>query len=177
MPAPAELRIDELDSPAARAALPILIDLLQDAVSGGASVGFLPPLALEDARRYWEDVIGGLTSNSRVLLAARLDGRIVGTVQLALETRRNGDHRAEVQKLLVHSAARRRGIGRALMEAVEQAARAHRRSLLVLDTRLDDPSDALYRALGYTEAGRIPGYARSTDGSLHTTVFFYKMLA
>lgn len=34
-----------------------LIELLQDAVISGASVGFLPPLSEEDVRQYWQGVL------------------------------------------------------------------------------------------------------------------------
>jgi ribosomal protein S18 acetylase RimI-like enzyme len=59
--------------------------------------------------------------------------------------------------LLVHPSWRRKGIGRAMMMALENEARAAGKTLLVLDTREGDSSNDLYRALGYREAGRIPG--------------------
>ncbi len=171
-----ELRVERLDAPGAAAALPGLGALLADAVASGASVGFLPPLAPEDARAYWEDVVASLRDGGRVLLAARSGGELVGSVQLILEPRANGGHRAEVAKLLVHSSRRRRGIGRRLMEALEREAAREGRTTLVLDTRQGDPSEALYRGMGYQVAGTIPRYARSADGSLHATVFMYKLL-
>ncbi|MFN3324584.1 MAG: GNAT family N-acetyltransferase [Bryobacteraceae bacterium] len=153
-----------------------LVELLRDAVASGASIGFLPPMATHEAEDYWDGVAEALCSPARVLLVA-LDGhRVVGAVQLALETRSNGSHRAEVSKLMVHTAARRRGVGRALMQAVEAAAREAERTLLVLDTRAGDAAELLYRSLGYAAAGVIPVYARSADGSLDATVFMYKLL-
>jgi ribosomal protein S18 acetylase RimI-like enzyme len=62
------------------------------------------------------------------------------------------------------------------MERVETAAIADNRTLIVLDTREGDPSNDLYRSLGYIEAGRIPHYARSATGTLDATVFYYKEL-
>lgn len=56
------------------------------------------------------------------------------TVQLHPATPPNQPHRAEVAKLLVHRAARRRGLAPMLMARVEAAARAHGRTLLTLDT-------------------------------------------
>ena len=62
------------------------------------------------------------------------------------------------------------------MTAVEEAARAAGRTLLVLDTRRGDSAEQLYLNLGYTAAGVIPRYARSASGSLDDTVYMYKEL-
>ena len=74
---------------------------------------------------------------------------------------------------MVYTRARRRGIGRALMLEAQAAARRHGRSTLVLDTRQGDPSEALYRSMGWTCAGVIPRYARSANGELHATALYY----
>lgn len=149
-----------------------LVRLLVAVVDDGASVGFLPPLGPEEARAYWTGVLG----SGVVLVVAEEDGRIIGTGQLHLERQANGRHRAEVAKLMVEPAARRRGLGRRLIERLEAIAREERRTLLVLDTREGDPSNRLYRSLGWVEAGRIPRYARSANGELRGTVFYYKEL-
>ena len=62
------------------------------------------------------------------------------------------------------------------MQAVEQVARSFGRTLLVLDTRLGDSAEQLYRTLGYCEVGVIPAYARGANGTLESTVIFYKTL-
>ena len=77
---------------------------------------------------------------------------------------------------MVHRRARRQGVGRALMLAAEAEARRLGRSTLVLDTRHGDPSEILYRSLGWELAGEIPRYARSADGTLHATAFYFKLL-
>jgi ribosomal protein S18 acetylase RimI-like enzyme len=170
------LSIEELTAESAAAELPNLIEILIDSVASGASVGFLPPLAPAEARDYWAGVVAGVEEGARVLLIARQDERAVGTVQLEFASKPNARHRAEVQKLLVHTTARRQGIGRALMAAVEDAARRAGRTLLVLDTRQGDPSEQLYRAQGYTFAGSIPAYARNGEGGLDATALYYRLL-
>ena len=155
--------------------------LLRDVVDGGASVGFLPPLGADEAAAYWQSVAAAIEDGGRRLWIARdaaagVIGPVVGSVQLDLERRANGDHRAELSKLMVLTSTRRRGIGRLLMEAAEAEARRGGRTTLVLDTRQGDPSEALYRGMGWQPAGVIPRYARSADGTLHTTVFYYKLL-
>lgn len=153
-----------------------LSDLLIDAVDSGASVGFMPPLARAEAEAYWQSVIDAMREGSRVLLAAMEEGIVQGSVQLQLEMRANGNHRAEAMKLFVHRRARRRGIARALMHEAESHAGNLGRSLLLLDTRKGGDAHRLCEALGYISFGEVPGYARSADGRLHTTVFFYKQL-
>jgi len=165
------------DADEAVALLPALRAVLQDAVASGASVGFLPPLAAAEADDYWASVVAALRDGSRVLLVARDGaGETLGTVQLELPTRADGRHRAEVAKLLVHRRARRQGLGRSLMLALEGAARALGRTTLILDTRDGEPACLLYEGLGYTRVGVVPQYARSADGTLHATAFYYKLL-
>lgn len=161
----------------ALAAQPRLAELLQDAVDDGASVGYLAPLSAADAAGYWSPLIAGLDPAQRRLLVAMVDGVIAGAVQLVLETRPNGNHRAEVAKLLVHTGYRRRGVATTLMHALETEARTAGRTLLVLDTQTGEPAEGLYLALGYMRTGIVPGYARNPDGRLAPTSFMYKALA
>jgi ribosomal protein S18 acetylase RimI-like enzyme len=168
--------IEQLTADQACAILPELLELLRDSVASGASVGFLPPLELDEARAYWSEVIADVAAGALLLLVARQEQTVVGTVQLALAQKPNARHRAEVQKLMVHSRARRRGIGQALLAAADDAARQAGRTLLVLDTRAGDPSEQLYLKHGYTRAGAIPQYARSASGELDATAIFYRLL-
>src|SRR5262249_35824826 len=154
-----------------------LVSLLKDAVDSGASVGYLPPLAEAEGEAYWRGVVEDVRDGSCVLLGAReADGALVGMAQLLLAMRPNGSHRAEVAKVIVHTKARRRGIGRALMLALEARARALGRTILVLDTRWGDPSEELYTSVGYTLAGVIPRYAQSANGALDPSAFYYRVL-
>ena len=88
----------------------------------------------------------------------------------------NQPHRADVAKVLVHRRARRRGVGRALMAAVEREALRRGRTLLTLDTDTGGDAERLYSALGYARAGVIPGYALFSTGPLCDTTIFYKHL-
>lgn len=170
------IEISRINAGEASRLLRDLTALLQDAVNNGASIGFLPPLTEQEATAYWGEVIEALRGQYRIMLIARNDGAVAGTVQLDMESRPNGRHRAEVIKLVVHSAHRRRGIGEALMKAIEAQAMDAGRTTLVLDTRLGDHAEKLYLKLGYTPAGMIPKYAANADGTLDTTVVMYKLL-
>ena len=111
-----------------------------------------------------------------MLLAAWREGALVGTVQLDLGMPENQPHRAEVEKLLVDPTARRRGVGRALMQRAEQAARRLGRSLLTLQTRADALAERLCRDLGWQEAGRVPGCALDADRTPVDCVILWKRL-
>ena len=159
------------------ALLPSLTTLLVANVADGASIGFHPPLARSDAERYWRGVRAGVRQGERLMLGAfDASGALVGSAQLALEHRPNGRHRAEVQKVIVSPGVRRRGVGRQLMQALEDAARAAGRRLLVLDTREGDAAERMYRALGWEFVGRVPGYVLEHDGTTHATLIFYRAL-
>lgn len=161
----------------AEGAIDQLSDLLIDAVDSGASIGFMPPLSPEDAQSYWRSVVAAMREKRRILLAA-MDGDLLqGSVQLDLEMRVNGNHRAEAMKLFVHRRARRRGLARSLMTAVEATARRIGRTLLMMDTRKGGEAEKLCRSLGYVCFGEVPAYARSSDGELHTTVFYYRTVS
>ena len=170
------IKIQRLSSSDLDPVMDDLVNLLQDSVRGGASIGFLLPITSAEAKEYWREVKNSLGGPFRIMIVAKMDEQIVGSVQLDLASRPNGSHRAEVIKLMVHSSWRNRGIGQALLQAIEQEAQKTERTTLVLDTREGDPSERLYLRLGYVRVGAIPDYARSTDGSLHATVIMYKLL-
>ena len=168
--------IEVLDAAAAASAERRLAEILCACVDAGASVSYLPPLAPDVARAFWKRIAADVAAGTRILLAAWDDGVLVGTVMLEFAASPNQPHRAEVQKLLVHPSARRRGLARALMLRAEQEARRAGRSLLTLDTRAGDAAEHLYRALGWHEAGRIPGYALNADRTPCDTVLFWRQV-
>lgn len=152
-----------------------LVEILRDAVEGGASVGYLRPMDPAHAVAYWEEAFAKLGAD-RLLLVAREAGEPVGTIQLDRCPRPNGRHRAELMKLLVHRRWRRRGWARALMAAAEDEARAAGVTLLHLDTQTAEPAEALYERLGWCRLGVMPGHALDPDGVPRPTTYLYKPL-
>jgi GNAT superfamily N-acetyltransferase len=162
--------IEQLTVPVSDADIEGLALLLLDATAAGASVGFLDSITLESAEEWWRQNI----ANAAIVLAARDDDGITGTVQLRPASMPNQRHRADIAKLLVHRRARGTGLGRMLMAEIEGRARSAGFTLLTLDTKRGDVAESLYRRGGWTEVGVIPGYALNPDGSLCDTVIFYK---
>lgn len=169
-------RVEPLGAEQAEDALEELVKLLQDGVNSGASLGFWPPLRADDAISYWLKIIKEIAEEKRLLLVARQDEQIIGTVQLEFATKTNAQHRAEIQKLIVHRRYRGQGLGQLLLNAVEEAAREAGRTLLILDTRTGDSAERLYRRHGYIEIGSIPGHTCNETGTFEDTVFFYRQL-
>jgi GNAT superfamily N-acetyltransferase len=170
------VEVKRLNAVDARAALDALAAVLQDAVDGGDSVSFMDGFGADDARSFYESLLPDVERGTRVLLAAYVDGELVGTVQLVHAWPPNSQHRADVAKLLVHRRARGQGVGRALMEQLEHEARADGKTLLILDTVAERAADRLYGRLGWTRLGTVPDYARDPDGGFCDATFFYKHL-
>jgi len=150
-----------------------LARLLVDAVESGAGVSFMLPLSVDAARAWWQSTFDRADPRAAILVARDADG-IVGSVQLHPAWAPNQPHRADVAKLIVHRRARRRGLGRALMAALEERAKAAGFRLLTLDTVSGDAAERLYTDAGWQRVGVIPGYALSPHGQLCDTVVFYK---
>lgn len=150
--------------------------LLEDSVNNGASIGFLAPIEKNEVLNYWRDVNHKLAQGNSRLWIAIQQGKIVGSVQLSLVSKKNGIHRAEVEKLMVLTAARKQGIATLLMNELENFAREKGLHLLVLDTREGDVSEILYSKIGFVRVGVIPNFALSSNGNYDGTAIYYKRL-
>jgi GNAT superfamily N-acetyltransferase len=170
------VEIRRLTAAEERPHLSALAEVLLDCVEGGASVSFMASLSRAEAESFFENVLEGVQKADRILLAAFLDSKLVGTVQILVSMPPNQPHRADIAKLLVLRSARGKGIGRRLMEHAEDVSRLAGKTLLVLDTATGDQAEALYVRLGWTRLGVIPGYAMYPDGRWGDTSFFWKRL-
>jgi len=168
-----DYKIEKLALPANDTDVTQLARVLVDAVESGAAVSFLAPLALERAEAWWRSTLSAAHPNA-IFLVARDGEEIIGCVQLHPAWAPNQPHRADIAKLLVHRKHRGAGLGRRLMEGIEEAARRAGFGLLTLDAKAGGTAEKLYRNLGWTVAGSIPAYAFDSDGTPHDTVIFYK---
>ena len=175
--APSGVEIFRLNGDGLAQHLDPIAEILHACVHDGVNVGFVLPFDLNQARSFWvQKILPCLVANTRIVLAAKVDDQVAGTVQLNLDTPPNQPHRAEVSKLLVHPKYRMLGIGRSLMEQIESNGVNAGRRLLTLDTATDF-AEKLYISLGYERAGHIPGYAREpNEDRLVGTTIMYKVL-
>jgi GNAT superfamily N-acetyltransferase len=110
----------------------------------------------------------------RILLAAFIDSKSVGTVQIQTATPPNQPHRVDVAKLLVLRSARGQGVGAHLMKHAEEATRLAGKTLL--DTATGGSAEKLHMRPGWTRAGVIQNYAPFPDGTWSDTTIFWKQL-
>jgi ribosomal protein S18 acetylase RimI-like enzyme len=153
-----------------------LAEMLIEVVANGASVSFMHPLSVADATAFWESSLAAAARGERIVFGAFDSGILVATVTLQLAMPPNQPHRAEIAKMMTRPSHRGRGIASRLLRTAEARAIAEKRSLLVLDTAVEDGASGFYAGLGYTEAGVIPDYAYKPHGGLIGTRLFWKRL-
>ena len=165
--------IEQVTEASAAATASALAPVLIDTVASGASVGWIEPPTPDEAILWWSALFADPDAQTWV---ARDGGRALGTITLVRAAKRNGPHRAEVIKLMVHRDARGRGIAPALMAALEAHAAANGLTLLVLDTETGSLAESLYARWGWQTVGGIPDYAVAPSGVLGGTTIMYKRL-
>ena len=136
-----------------------LCDAAETAILDGGGFGWLKPPPRNLMERFWKGV---LLVPERELWVGRLDGRIAGSAQL-VSPPRNNEVQARIAVITMNFVApwaRRRGIGRELLQAAERS--AHRRGFwfINLDVReTQTAAIALCESLGYHHWGTNPNYA------------------
>lgn len=137
------------------------------------SLGAAPGSDLALLERLHRDAVA---ETERVVLVAESAGELVGMAHIAPSRAANAPHRAEVQRVAVAGQVRGSGVGRRLMAAVEEEARARRLTLLWLTTHDGTAAVSFYEAVGYTRMGVMPSYSHRPDGTLAPAAFFYRDL-
>lgn len=122
--------------------------------------------AADGLREFFAGVLDRVSGPGRSWLVAELGGELVGQVQAHVEApvtsaafqvqRHLGETRLVVDALAVTAGARRRGIGRALMSAIEEWGTACGATHVVLDTFARSPlSLPFYERLGFSRAAVV----------------------
>jgi ribosomal-protein-alanine N-acetyltransferase len=97
-----------------------------------------------------------------VVLTARNDRIIAGFAIM-----RYGDEAAHLNLLAVDPAHRRRGIARRLLTWLEETALTAGTFVIGLELRAQNrEAQDFYRALGYREIGRVPGYYQGVEAAI-----------
>ncbi|MBU6164976.1 MAG: GNAT family N-acetyltransferase [Alphaproteobacteria bacterium] len=166
-----------LIDPAADAPLiPQLAAMMVAAVDAGASIGFMAGFSQGEAEAWWQARFRAARVAEIFILVAAEGDAVAGTVTLVPATMPNQLHRADVAKMLVAPHAQRRGVGAALLAAVEDLARGMGRTTLVLDTISGSAAARLYERGGWEHVGEIPAYALMPDGAMAPTTYYTRRL-
>lgn len=171
------MEIVELDAHGVASHAAQLAQLLLDAHAAGMALGLAPDLTPADASGAWRRTAALLEPGEQVQWAAFAGDALVGAVHLARASAGNGRHRAEIQRLVVATEARGRGVGRALLSVAVEHARSLGLRLLWLSTHSGSDADRIYPRLGWTRSGVIPDYAVLPNGTLADNAFYYLQLA
>jgi ribosomal protein S18 acetylase RimI-like enzyme len=159
-----------------RADLIDLCEATETAIRDGNGFGWLNPPPRDRLEAFWRGV---LVIPERELFVGRLDGTIAGSAQLVKPTP-NQEARGFAATLSTHFVApwaRGHGLARALIEAVEKAARAENFEILNLDVRAtQEAAIKLYETCGYQRWGTLPSYAR-VNGQMIAGYFYVKKIA
>jgi ribosomal protein S18 acetylase RimI-like enzyme len=167
-----KISIVSLDS--SKGTVAALSALMVEVVADGGSVGFLHPLAKETAAAFWTAALDAAMHNDRIVLGAFHGETLVATATLMLAFPANQPHRAEIAKMMTRPGHRGQGIASALLREAERLAIERRRTLLVLDTAVEEGAGGFYEKMSFNRVGEIPNFALKPHGGLTGTAIYWK---
>lgn len=155
--------------------LAALCEAADAAIIDGGGFGWVAPPGRTALERYFR---GLLLVPERELFVCRLDGVIVGSVQLVRPPRNNEAQAfaATLTHSFIAPYARGHGLAKMMTLRVEEGARALGYHVLNLDVRETQiAAIRLYESLGYASWGQHPAYARVGGRTVRGT-FYFKLL-
>lgn len=133
--------------------------ILADLVAGGAALGWVEPPSRDEVAKLLDDVVAAVRAGDASLRAVHAGRELRGLGYWRRYARPTHRPHADLEKVAVAGGAHGRGVGRALTSALVADARERGIEVLTLDARGDNtPALRLYRSLGFTEYGRLPGF-------------------
>ncbi|MFI6150404.1 GNAT family N-acetyltransferase [Streptomyces sp. NPDC051109] len=143
-----------------------LVQLWTDVSNAGGAVGFVPPVTADDIRpELVKHLVAMAEERNRLVVGHDADGRVRAAAWIGHNGHALQRHWAWVYTVMVSPGLQGRGAGRALMEAVADAARSlGGLDALRLSCRGGHGLEHFYAACGYKEVGRIPGAIRVAPG-------------
>ncbi|MDE2578159.1 MAG: N-acetyltransferase [Hyphomicrobiales bacterium] len=139
--------------PARESDVPAMAEILNNAIVHSLATWMHKPFSLEN-RRAW---FGERQAQGFPSFVAEIDGVVAGYSSYGPFRAYDGYARTVEHSVYVHADFRRRGLGRALMAPLLEAARARGDHVMVAAIALpNEPSIALHAALGFVEVGRMP---------------------
>lgn len=133
--------------------------MLKRLVLGGAALGWIVP----PSRAQVAEWIGGLAADvargEAVMVVAVDAGRLAGVGCWRRYARPTLRPHVDVERLFVDPSRHGSGVGRAMLHALIDEARAQAVEVVTLDFRDGNPAaERLYRSVGFREHGRLPRF-------------------
>lgn len=150
--------------------------LLNNAIKENSSLGFLNTLKSEDSETYWNSLQNDLNNSIKKLFIVKEKKHIIASVILSFCQSENASHRVEIEKLIVHNLYQGIGIATKLMLYVENIAKKHNKSLIILNINNKSDASFLYEKLEYKKAGQIPLYTLNNDFTYLDNIIYYKSI-
>ncbi|MGQ4382689.1 GNAT family N-acetyltransferase [Streptomyces sp. SAS_270] len=143
-----------------------VLALWTDVSNAGGSVGFVPPVTVEDIRPEWLKHLAAMTEGrTRLLVGYDEEGAVAATAFLAFNTHRLMTHWLWLYTVMVHPRHHGKGYGRELLAAAEDAARGFEGIRAIrLTCRGGEGLERFYASCGYKEVGRVPDAIRVAPG-------------
>lgn len=137
----------------------VLTKLLDELVRGGAALGWTAPPTADEVSELLKALAAGSAEGDAALALARVNGELAGVGYWRRYERPTHQPQADIEKVAVSPAAHRRGIGRALIQTLVEAASNACVEQLTADLRADNHASlALCTSLGFREYGRLPDF-------------------
>ena len=159
-----------LDIAAAASASRRLTSTAEAGAGSGVILGLLAPADAEEATRFWHGAARAVGRGETLMVADWRDGLLIGAGTVALARSRTQGHVGEVQLVVAPDQISARRILRGLHDA----AAAHGRTLLTVQTQMEAAGASVCRAEGWRQAGHIPDFIRDGDGILRPMALFWR---
>ncbi|MFP8904159.1 MULTISPECIES: GNAT family N-acetyltransferase [Streptomyces] len=168
-----------LDPPVDRRLTDGICALWAQVTNAGGAVGFVPPVTDADVRpELTRHLTAMAEGRARLLAAYDEEERVAGTAFLMPNTHRLMRHWVWLYTVMLRPDRQGRGEGRALMAAVEEAARGMDGVRGIrLTCRGGLGLEHFYGSCGYKEVGRVPDAIRVADDDLRDDITMWLRLS
>ncbi|MCW2878682.1 MAG: hypothetical protein JWQ95_2782 [Sphaerisporangium sp.] len=130
----------------------------------GGAVGYVKPPGRDETDPFLDGVLADVRRGRAALALARVDGAVEAMGLWRRASSQLFEHSAEVGKVMAHPSARGLGLGRLIVGALIENARAAGVETLTLGTRGNNHGAiGLYEELGFRVWGRLPNVIEIGD--------------
>ncbi len=150
-----------------------LLELHNELIEEEAMIGGDKTLTRDQQVDRHADMMKDAERGRSVVVIAEANGKVVGMTNA--KNRGGRLHHTAGLGIFVRKAYRDRGIGSEMMRELETQARGIGVKVLYLEVYSTSPAVELYKRLGYTEYGRLPGGIKYRGGYVDTVSMYKRM--